>query len=123
MILPGEEPSVLKKNNVCYRLFITILSFCLSCTLISSAFGLNTIEGIQVYHKTNLTEEHKRKLAADINRYHNADNIWDVLRDEFSLPHYEDNPAVQDKIDWFMNNQDFLLRSATRAAPYLYYIM
>lgn len=64
-----------------------------------------------------------QKLADDITRYRNADNIWDVLREEFTLPHYEDSAIVQDKIEWFMNNQDYLLRSATRAAPYLYYIL
>lgn len=74
-------------------------------------------DGIQVY-----TPGHKQKLADDISRYRNADNLWDVLRDQFSLQHYEYNPAVQEKIQWFMNNQDFLLRSATRAAPYLYYV-
>lgn len=68
-------------------------------------------------------EQHKEKIAADITRYHNADNLWDALREEFTLPHYEEVPAVQEKIEWFMNNQDFLLRSATRAAPYLYYIL
>jgi membrane-bound lytic murein transglycosylase D len=83
----------------------------------------NNIEGIQVYQKNvHLFPERKQKVADDISRYHNADNLWDVLRDEFTLPHYENNPLVQEKIEWFMNNQDFLLRSATRAAPYLYYI-
>lgn len=81
-------------------------------------------EGIQVYQKNvHLMPEHRQRVADDISRYHHADNIWDVLRDEFSLPHYEDHPAVQDKIEWYMNNQDFLLRSANRAAPYLYYIL
>lgn len=81
-------------------------------------------EGIKQYqHNVHIDPEHKRKLDADISRYRNADNLWDVLRDEFSLSHYENNPLVQEKIDWYMNNQDFLLRSVSRAAPYLYYIM
>ena len=67
----------------------------------------------------HLSQEHKQKLAEDISRLSRADNLWDVLRDEFSLSHYENTPAVQEKIEWYMNNQDFLLRSATRAAPYL----
>lgn len=71
----------------------------------------------------HLSEEHKQKLAADIYRYHNADNIWDELRHEFTLPHYEDNPQVQEQIRWFINRPDFLVTSATRAAPYLYYIL
>lgn len=89
-----------------------------------TSFAFASTEGIQVYQKNvHLLPEHKRKLAYDIDRYHHADNLWDVLRDEFTLPHYEDVPAVQEKIEWFMNNQDFLLRSATRAGPYLYYIL
>jgi membrane-bound lytic murein transglycosylase D len=87
-------------------------------------FSAPSTEGIQLYQKNmHLSPVHKKKLADDITRYRNADNLWDVLRDEFTLPHYEDTPAVQEKIEWFMNNQDFLLRSATRAAPYLYYIL
>lgn len=89
----------------------------------TNAFA-TTNEGIQIYKQNiQLSKEHKQKLADAISRYHKADNLWDVLRDEFSLPHYEDNPAVQEKIDWLMNNQDYLMRSATRAAPYLYYIL
>lgn len=81
-------------------------------------------EGIQLYKQNvKLSAEHKQKLAAAISRYHSADNLWDVLRDEFSLQHYDYHPAVQEKIDWFMNNQDYLMRSAARAAPYLYYIL
>lgn len=91
---------------------------------ISTSFALSAADGIQLYQNdSHLVPEHKEKLAADIQRYHHADNLWDVLRDEFTLPHYEDVPLVQEKIEWFMNNQDFLLRSATRAAPYLYFIL
>lgn len=96
----------------------------LSCSFISgTAFASSNIEGIQLYQKNlHLYPEHKQKLAEDISRYRHADIFWNVLRDEFALPHYEDNPAVQEKIDWFMNNQEFLIRSTLRAAPYLYYI-
>lgn len=80
-------------------------------------------EGIKIYQKNlHLSEIHKKELAEDIARYHKADNLWDVLREEFTLPHYEDNPAVRERIEWFMHNQEYILRSATRAAPYLYYI-
>lgn len=101
-----------------WLLYFTLL--CVSGTLFASPNG----EGIQVYQKNvHLSPEHKQKLADDITRYRNADNLWDVLRDEFALPHYEDSAAVQAKIEWYMNNQDYLLRSASRAAPYLYYIL
>jgi membrane-bound lytic murein transglycosylase D len=78
-----------------------------------------------VYHKNlHLSEVHKQRLADDIIRYRTADNLWEILREEFTLPQkYEDHPAVQEKIEWFLNHQDQLLRSASRAAPYLYYIL
>ncbi len=97
---------------------VSTLLICTStCTATSN-------EGMRVYKNApQLSEEHKQNLADDISRFKQADNLWDVLRDEFSLPHYENNPLVQEKIEFFMNNQDFLLRSVNRAAPYLYYIL
>lgn len=117
----GLEQEVIR---VWFRALNKLFLMSVSCLVFTSAaMAANGTEGIQVYQKNvHLSPEHKQKLAADISRYRNADNLWDVLRDEFSLEHYEDNPAVQAKIEWFMNNQDYLLRSATRAAPYLYYI-
>ncbi len=93
------------------------------CTVSCFCFAAASIEGIKVYQKNmHLFPDRKESLAADIYRYHNADNIWDALRSEFALPHYENNPLVQEQIEWFMNHQDFLQRSSMRAAPYLYYI-
>lgn len=112
-------------NYSWYKLTIlcATISFCcfINTTLLASP---SNIEGIQIYQKNiHLSPERKEKLAADIDRYNNADNLWDALRQEFTLPHYEDNPRVQAQIEWFMNNQDFLYRSAMRASPYLYYIL
>lgn len=102
--------------------FISIIIF-VALFISSAALAISNTEGIQTYQKNSaLIPEHKQKLADDLTRYRNADNLWDALREEFSLMHYEDQAAVQEKIEWFMNNQDFLLRSASRAAPYLYYI-
>lgn len=96
-----------------------------SSLLVSSAMmAAPNLEGIQVYQKnTHYSEERKQSLANDIDFYNNADNMWDVLRQEFSLPHYEETPQVQQQIQWFLNHQDFLLSCATRSAPYLYYIL
>lgn len=102
---------------------ISIIAMCLAAGS-NSAHSANNSDEIRTYQNTpHLTEEHKQTIADDISRFKQADNLWDVLRDEFSLPHYENNPLVQEKIEWFMNNQDFLLRSVTRASPYLYYIL
>lgn len=97
---------------------------CIVLSGFNAAHATPSAEGIQVYQKNmHLSAEKKQKLADDIDRYRNADNMWDTLRHEFILPHYESNPIVQEKIAWFMNHQDYLLHSTTRAAPYLYYIM
>lgn len=101
--------------------FSLIMLGCLALGRSTLANTLNS-DGIQIYQKS-LNIEHKQKIADDMLRYRTADNLWDILRDEFTLPHYENNPAVQAKIQWFMSNPDFVLRSALRAAPYLYYIL
>src|SRR3990167_6402933 len=95
----------------------------ISALIGGASFASPSAEGIQTFQKPILTSERKQKLADDITRYRNADNLWDVLSEEFALPHYEHNPLVQEKIEWFMNNQEYLLRSAYRASPYLYYIL
>ncbi len=98
------------------------IGFC-SLALNIPSFAYPSAEGIQIYQKNmHLSWERKQNLAEDINRYNNADNLWDALRRDFSLPHYEDSPIVQDKIQWFLNHQDYLIHSMNRAAPYLYFI-
>lgn len=98
-----------------------IIFFCVFYQVAAQAF--TTTEGIRIYpHAAKLSTLHKKKLAADISHYRNADNLWDMLRESFTLSHYEAQPAVQERIDWFMNNPVFLLQAASRAAPYLYYI-
>lgn len=108
----------------CFKVILKSIFFGICCIFLNSAStAAPSIEGIQTYQKNlHLSEEHKQNLADDIDRYHNADDMWDVLRSEFTLPHYEESPQVREQIQWFLNNQDFLQRTATRAAPYLYYI-
>ncbi len=95
------------------------IGFC--CLAFNTLCFASTSEGIQTYQKTSPL--HQQKIAADIDRYYNADDLWHVLRQEFTLPHYEDNPIVQEKIQWFLNHQDYLMHSMTRAGPYLYFIL
>lgn len=106
----------LSKRAICFATTLVWL-------ILQLAHAVNSVEGIQVYQNNiHLLPEHKQKLVEDITLYRNADNLWDILRDEFSLRHFEESYAVQNKIDWYMRNQDYLLRVASRAAPYLYYI-
>ncbi len=95
-------------------------ALCWACVLLSSAlvnnasFASYNPEGIQVYPK--------EKLAGSMIHYQSTDNLWDLLRSEFSLAHYDNNPIVQDNIDYLMNDQDFIMHTALRSAPYLYFI-
>jgi len=50
------------------------------------------------------------------------DNLWIAMRTNFRLEHYPNSPAVKAQINWFMNNQGYLNRTARRAAPFMYYI-
>lgn len=102
------------------KLFAVCIVFTCNQPFARAAFPA---DGIQVYQQNvHLNAVHKQRLADDISKYQHADNLWDALREDFSLPHYEDNPQVQERIEWFLDNQDYLIRAATRAAPYLYYI-
>jgi membrane-bound lytic murein transglycosylase D len=107
-----------------YKLVRNIL-IGISYALIQSAtFAAPNLEGIQVYQKNlHLSEEHMQKLADDIDRYHNANNLWVELREEFSLPHYEDTHHVQHQINWYLHHQDDIMEAANRAGPYLYFIL
>jgi membrane-bound lytic murein transglycosylase D len=110
-----------RNRHKCWKVIIGLL-----CTTVASAtiFASTEIEGIQVFQKQSLQQSEQRQLLADqIDRYHSAEDIWQVLRQEFSLEHYEQDPRVQEQITWFMTHQDFLLSSSNRAAPYLYYIL
>jgi membrane-bound lytic murein transglycosylase D len=108
----------LRINNISW-----LLLACANIFMSSQAASMPNDEGIQIFQKSVLTPERKQNLTEDLTRYRNADNMWDILRTEFILPHYEDNPLVQEKISWYLNHPDYLMRSATRAAPYLFYIM
>src|SRR5262245_12973783 len=96
--------SLQNKSEKWREQFIKFVILSVSCMLIGgSSFAAPSSEGIQEYQKNvHLSPEHKQKLADDITRYRNADNLWDVLRDEFSLPHYEESYSVQVKIEWYM---------------------
>lgn len=111
----------INKRHIKRGLVAIVITIAISIGCTTPSAAAKTIDGIELYRK-NLQPEHKLKLANDIERYQSADNLWDVLRDQFSLPHYENHPLVQDKIIWYLNNQVYLLRAANRAAPFLYYI-
>lgn len=111
------------RNKYVYRIGVTSLFtiFFAFCAIPSYA---TTPDGILSYSRhLNSNIATKAEMQAALQRYQQAENLWDVLRKTFSLPHYDNNPAVREKIAWYMSNQDDLIRSASRAAPYLYFIL
>ncbi|MDX1900847.1 MAG: LysM peptidoglycan-binding domain-containing protein [Gammaproteobacteria bacterium] len=82
-------------------------------------------EGIRSYQKklSPLSAEHKQVIAQDIDRYYSAGDLWDILQREFALPHYEDNPLVQQKIHWYYQHPHSLVNAMKRATPWLYFIL
>ncbi|OAI47693.1 hypothetical protein AYO45_05685 [Gammaproteobacteria bacterium SCGC AG-212-F23] len=90
----------------------------------SASYAAPSSEGIQTYQKNvHASPERKQSLQEDIDRYRNADELWEVLRTSFTLPHHEDNPEVKEQINWFMHHQDYLMECTYHAVPYLYYIL
>lgn len=107
-----------------YKFYLIIYFIFLLTFAVATVSAAPSAEGIQVYQRNvHLMPEHKQRLAEDIKLYRSADDLWDELRDNFRLTHYENDPAVQEQINWFMSHQDFLAHSINRAAPYLYYIL
>ena len=51
------------------------------------------------------------------------DNIWERISDNLSLDRHTGSRRVQGMLAWYRRNQDFLDRTADRAAPYIYYIV
>ncbi|MGH7192238.1 MAG: transglycosylase SLT domain-containing protein, partial [Candidatus Saccharimonadales bacterium] len=51
------------------------------------------------------------------------DNIWDYLGKHFTLSASEGDGRVQNELNWFSAHGEYLQRVATRARPYLYYIV
>lgn len=102
------------------RSFIgTVLALCLLMN--SVCYATQSLEGIQVFTK-NAASAQKKAETEILTRFKTADNLWDLLGSEFSLRHYENHPTVQENIDWFMHNQEFLMNTANRASPYLFFI-
>lgn len=51
-----------------------------------------------------------------------SNNIWARIRSGFSISHVE-HPRIKGDLRWYARHQDYLDRVATRAAPYLHFIV
>jgi membrane-bound lytic murein transglycosylase D len=52
-----------------------------------------------------------------------TNDIWQVIRQNLSLPRHADRKSVKIKIAWYARNQEYMDRVAERATPYLYHIV
>ncbi len=50
------------------------------------------------------------------------ENLWVVLRNHFTLPDGNEH-RVEVQLDWYRKHPGYMIRTATRAQPYLYYIV
>jgi membrane-bound lytic murein transglycosylase D len=51
------------------------------------------------------------------------DNLWDYLGKHFTLSAADGDGRVQGELNWFSSHGEYLQRVATRAQPYLFYIV
>jgi len=108
------------KNGNRFILILYFLALFYSVTAIAHA---QLLPGIQTYSLEILrSETHRQFLRDDITRYQYADNLWDHVRREFTLPHHEDSIEVQQQIEWFLSHPQFVVTAINRSEPYLYFI-
>ncbi|WP_173236890.1 lytic transglycosylase [Legionella antarctica] len=54
---------------------------------------------------------------------HNAPDVWDVLRSEFTLSHEVARPEVQEQIRWLVAHPSYLHKVSRQSEPYIYHIV
>lgn len=54
---------------------------------------------------------------------HNAPDVWDVLRSEFTLSHEVSRPEVQEQIRWLVAHPSYLHKVSRQSEPYIYHIL
>ena len=50
-------------------------------------------------------------------------DVWQRIREGFSLADTEDHPRLQRELDWYARHPDYMQRVAERATPYMYYVI
>lgn len=50
-------------------------------------------------------------------------DVWDVLRDEFSISHEVNRPEVQEQIRWLTAHPSYLNKVSRQSEPYIYHIV
>lgn len=50
-------------------------------------------------------------------------DVWEVLRNQMSLPHETSQPAVQEQIRWLAAHPHYMQEVARKSEPYIYHIL
>ena len=54
---------------------------------------------------------------------HSAPDVWDVLRNEFSISHEVTRPEVQEQIRWLVAHPSYVQKVCRQSEPYIYHIL
>ncbi len=50
-------------------------------------------------------------------------NVWDRIRDGFSIAEAEDHPRLIAELNWYARHQNYLDRVTERAGPFIHYVL
>nr|WP_238584602.1 LysM peptidoglycan-binding domain-containing protein [Legionella worsleiensis] len=50
-------------------------------------------------------------------------NVWEVLRQEFTLSHELNRPEVQEQIRWLVRHPGYIKKVSKQSAPYIYHVL
>ena len=62
-------------------------------------------------------------IATAVADAHSTPNVWDVLRQQFSLNHEVTQPEVQNQIRWLVAHPSYIQKLARQSEPYIYHIV
>ncbi len=114
-----DQHSSASCNHIVFKQYRWIQYFFMFLILLQpiSSFGYMEIIQTEKPHPIKVSKQH-----AQFYNDHSANNLWQVLREHFSLDDYSYAPAVRAQIRWYQYHRAYFERVTNRARPYLYYI-
>ncbi len=82
-----------------------------------------TLTATPVVEESDWLEADFFNINADDYVYDEAGNIWDRMRDGFTLADNADNPRLLAQLNWYAKHEKYLNRVVERARPFLHYIL
>ncbi len=62
-------------------------------------------------------------FITEVHAYQRPPDVWQVLRNQFSLNHETNQPEVQKQIRWIVSHPQYLQELTKNSEPYIYHIM